>query len=610
VSATSVPKAPVSTSERQRAHALVAQGIQLAQADKLEEAEPLFREAVRLRPDWSDAQNSLGVALARRKQFAEALPCFRAALELGPESAELHNNLGNALRDLQRSAESLPHYERAIRLNPEYKEAYFNRGIALFKLKRYAEAAASYTQALERDPDHLECRMNRAFTWLHTGDWGRGWAEYEWRHKKHTLSQQPLVMPPWTGFPLQGRRILVLAEQGLGDTLQFIRLMPILKGRGAFVIFACPDKLTGLLARTPGVDLLISQRSPLPDHDCYAPLLSLPGLLGLEPRTVPRMAPYLHADPALVERWKSELSDYEGLKVGIHWQGNPKFPDDANRSFPLALFESLARVPGVTLFSLQKFDGIDQLAKLGGRFPIVDLAPRLDEKTGPFQDTAAVLHALDLLISCDSSITHLAGGMGTPAWTPLSAEPDWRWGDSGEASPWYPSVRLFRQETFRDWAPVFGRMAVELAALAERKRTATITVEVGAGELIDKITILEIKAERIDDPAKLANIHRELEHLRAASGALPRCPERDELTAELRAVNDAIWDVEEGVRDCERLGDFGERFIELARAVYQKNDRRAALKRKINLLAGSGIIEEKSHPEGSGDHEPACPTGA
>lgn len=608
MSATSVPKAPVTVSvpDRQRAHALVTQGIQCAQADKLEEAEALFREAVRLHPDWSDAQNSLGVALARRKRFAEALPCFRAALSLGPESAEVHNNLGNALRDLQRCAESLPHYDRAIRLSPEYKDAYFNRGIALFKLKRFAEAAASYTEALKRDPDHFECRMNRAFTWLHNGDWGRGWAEYAWRHKKQTLAQQPLAMPPWTGFPLRDRRILLLAEQGLGDTLQFIRLAPLLKERGAFVIFACPDKLTGLLARTPGVDLLISQRSPLPDHDCYAPLLSLPGLLGLEPHTVPPMSPYLQADPALVERWQGDLAPYKGLKVGIHWQGNPKFPDDPNRSMPLALFEPLARVPGVTLFSLQKFDGADQVAGLAGRFPVVDLGPRLDEKTGPFQDTAAVLHALDLVISCDTSLIHLAGGMGLPAWLPLSAEPDWRWGISGENSPWYPATRLFRQETYQDWGPVFERMARELAALVERKFAAPIAVEVGAGELIDKITILEIKAERITDTAKLENIRRELEHLQAAREALPRTPEWDGLADQLRTINAAIWDVEDEIRDCERRGDFGERFVELARAVYRTNDRRAAVKREINLLARSGIIEEKSY-EGPVDHESVRP---
>ncbi|MGH7136982.1 MAG: DUF6165 family protein, partial [Pirellulales bacterium] len=255
-------------------------------------------------------------------------------------------------------------------------------------------------------------------------------------------------------------------------------------------------------------------------------------------------------------------------------------------------------IPGVTLVSLQKGFGSEQIASLEGRFPVVDLGPRLDE-SGAFVDTAAVIKNLDLVITSDSATAHLAGALGVPVWLAAPFSPDWRWSLDGEASPWYPTMRLFRQQRRGEWRHVFQRMA---AALAERigvsLPAAPIAVEVAPGELIDKITILQIKAERIHDEAKLRNVRIELDTLLAArEEAIEASAALDSLTAELKEINEALWDIEDQIRLEERKEEFGSRFIELARSVYRQNDRRAAVKRRINELLGSRLVEEKSYEQ-------------
>jgi hypothetical protein len=265
----------------------------------------------------------------------------------------------------------------------------------------------------------------------------------------------------------------------------------------------------------------------------------------------------------------------------------------------LAAFEILARVEGVRLVSLQKGAGGEQVHALAGRFPVAEL-PGLDEAAGPFMDTAAVVTCLDLVVCCDTALGHLAGALGTPCWLALPFAPDWRWLLGRDDSPWYPRHRLFRQDRPGDWGGVFRRIA---DALRERVAGATgfpqvVTVDVSPGELLDKITILEIKSRRIADPAKLRNVAAELKALEEARRqALPQTPELAALTAELRAVNEALWEIEDDIRRCERDGDFGPRFVELARSVYRTNDRRAALKRRVNDLLGARVVEEKSYAD-------------
>src|SRR5271166_4126010 len=569
-------------------------GLVLAKQDKLDEAVASYQQALRLKPNYPEAHSNLGNALQEQGRLDEAVASCQQALRLKPDSAEAHHNLGIVLAKQDKLDEAVASFQQTLRLKPDYPEAHNNLGIVLARQGRLDEAVACYQQALHLKPDYPEAHWNRSLAWLLMGRFEQGWPGYEWRWKCKEFGSLPPFHPPlWDGSPLDGRTILVHAEQGLGDTLQFIRYAPLVHQRGGRVILVCQPLLIGLLTRSPGVERLVAQGEALPEYDVHVPLMSLPGLLGTTLESVPADVPYLDAEPQLVEAWRHRLGSYPGFKVGIVWQGNPKFRLDRLRSIPLAQFAPLARVPGVHLFSLQKGPGAEQLAAVTDRFPVTDLGRRLDD----FMDTAAVLKNLDLVISVDTAIAHLAGALGIPVWVALPFVPDWRWLMDREDSPWYPSMRLFRQTRPGQWEDVFQRIAEALQRrLAAPAELRPITVEIAPGELIDKITILEIKSERISNAAKRHHVGTELALLVAARDrAVPGSAELARLATELKAVNEARWQVEDEIRLCERGEDFGPRFVALARSVYRTNDRRAALKRQINELLGSKLIEEKSY---------------
>jgi hypothetical protein len=495
-----------------------------------------------------------------------------------------------------------------LRLRPDYAEACGNLATALLVQGKPDEAVAVHETILERNPGSAGAHLWRALARLLMGDWEQGWRDYEWRWGCEEFGGLPYQQPLWDGGPLAGRTILLHAEQGLGDTLLFVRYAKLVKQRGGKVVLACPKALLRLLADCPGVDQLVGQGAPLPPFDCHAPLLSLPGLFRTTPANVPADVPYLFASPSLVEHWRHELAAHSGFKIGIAWQGNPLFKGDRLRSFPLAHFEPLARIPGAKLFSLQKGLGSEQMQQVG--FPVVDLASRLDEASGPFLDTAAVMKNLDLVIAADTSIAHLAGALGAPVWLPLPFAPHWVWMLHREDSPWYPTMRLFRQRHWGDWPDAFERMAGELRRRVAARPVGPILVEIAPGELLDKITILQIKSERISDTDKLRNVRRELAVLEAArQRATAASAELEQLTGELKAVNELLWQVEDDIRLCEHEQDFGPRFVELARSVYRHNDRRAALKRRINELLGSSLKEEKDYTVDAGPHPGVLASG-
>jgi hypothetical protein len=401
--------------------------------------------------------------------------------------------------------------------------------------------------------------------------------------------------PAWDGSPLAGKTILLHSEQGLGDTLQFVRYAPFVKAQGATVVLACAAPLIPLLSRCPGIDRVVARDGEMPPCDTHSPLLNLPSRFRTTLETIPSQIPYLFADERLVEAWRRKLAGIAGFKIGIAWQGSMQHPFDRFRSISLEEFAPLAR-PGVTLISLQKGSGSEQLAHIAGRFPVTDLGP-IDEAGGAFTDTAAIMKSLDLVITSDTATAHLAGGLGVPVWVAIPAVPDWRWLLGRTDSPWYPTMRLFRQGPSRRWDEVFAEMAQELTLLLGRRtECASIPIEIAPGELIDKITILEIKRERIADAAKRANVAAELRMLQVACDrAIRLSPALARLTDELRKTNEALWEVEDALRECERRQDFGPVFVELARSVYHHNDRRADIKRRINALLGSKLIEEKSY---------------
>lgn len=534
-----------------------------------DEADRLSASVLNFYPDAPMALQVSGFVRMRRGDTRRAIELMHQALAIQPDLSVSHNGLGCCYYRLGEIDKAEYHYDRAAILQPHYPVARFSRGEIFLKTGRYRE----------------------------------GWVEYEWRWNAGLVRGPQIPRPRWDGSPLAGRSILVHTEQGVGDVLMMVRLFPMLKAQGCRLVFACHKPLKKLLGYLPEVDrwFPIDEPSNI-DFEIYSPLLCLPGLLGLDEKTIPRAVPYIRPDPERVEHWRPRINALPGFKIGICWQGSPTFEGDAWRSIPLSHYAALAQVPGVTLVSLQKLDGLHQIEANKHQVPLT-IFPDLDS-AGAFVDSAAIMQHLDLVITSDTAIAHLAGALGRPGWVMLNTGCDWRWGRDTPECIWYPSLRLFRQKTHGDWAGVAAEVAEALkAAVAggpvappRPDRHTVVTAPAAAGEVIDKITILQIKSERISDPAKRANVRRELDQLDGVwkSIAVPSA-ELDKAVAELKQVNEKLWVIEDDIRLCEKAGDFGEKFVRLARAVYQNNDRRSALKRQVNELLGSEIVEEKSY---------------
>jgi tetratricopeptide (TPR) repeat protein len=425
----------------------------------LAEAEASFREALRVRPAYVKACINLGNVLRDLERTDEAIEMLRTAVALAPNYAAAHLNLGTTLRDAGHFTEAVECLRTAVALDGNLAEAHNNLGTALQALAQFSEAGACYDQALRCDPQLADAHFSRATFRIRQGDLESGFAEYEWRWKCSNFSDRGFSQPRWDGSPLQGRTILLYAEQGLGDTMHFVRYAATARERGGRVIVECQPPLLKILALCPFIERLIALYSPLPHFDVHAPLMSLPDILKLPPdQWYP--GPYLSADPQLVDAWRATLAKYAGFRVGICWQGNPKYLFNAQRSFPLSSFAPVAQIPGVRLVSLQKEAAADEIATAG--FEVIDLGSQFDEAAGPFMDSAAVMKSLDLVITSDTAIAHLAGGLGVPVWLPLSAHGDWRWLTDRQDTPWYPTMRLFRQQRLDHWDDVFARIADEL----------------------------------------------------------------------------------------------------------------------------------------------------
>jgi tetratricopeptide (TPR) repeat protein len=471
-------------------------GYMLAECGQHREAESRYREAVRLRPEYAAAHNNLGLILVDSGRVTEGMAHYQTALRHQPDFPEAHNNLGLALAHANQPAEAIPHYQEAVRLKPTFAEAYCAWGRALAQQDRLDDAVGLYQKAIQinpdlhqaytgmgwaleqvgkRDealkwydrvlqlkPDYADARVTRAMLLLLEGKLDQAWPDYEWRWKIADRPEQKFPQPVWDGSPLGGRTIFLHTEQGLGDTIQFLRYAPLVKQRGGRVIVGCQQSLLRLLARSPGIDQLVGEGSSLPSFDVHAPLLSLSRIFQTAVETIPASVPYVFAEPYLIASWRQELSRLPGFKIGIAWQGNPEYQSDRERSIPLRFFAPLAKLPQVHLISLQKGPGVEQLGMLEERFPVLDLSTRLDLVAGAFMDTAAIMMNLDLVIASDIAVPHLAGALRVPVWVPLATMPDWRWLLDREDSPWYPTMRLFRQRQRGDWAEVFERIAHEL----------------------------------------------------------------------------------------------------------------------------------------------------
>jgi Flp pilus assembly protein TadD len=436
---------------------------------QLDEAIASYQQALRINPGFAQAHNNLGVALANRGRYDEALASYRAALRLSPNFAEVHGNLGNLLRERGEFDEAIGCYDQALRLNPGFVKAHNNRGMALLELARAEEALASFERALQLQPDFAEAHMNRGVALLLLGRLAEAWPEYEWRMRCKGYPEVPLALPHWDGSDLKGKTILLTSEQGLGDTIQFIRYAALVKERGATVVATCPLLLLPLLASSPdtGVDELVPKVAGVASLAAVQVLLpSLPGIFKTTVDTVPARVPYLSADPARVDFWHRDLAAYRGLKIGIAWKGSAANPRDRWRTVPLTQFAPLGRLEGIHLFSLQVGPGREEIDALAARFAVTDLGGRID--TSSFADTAAVVKNLDLIVTVDTALAHLAGALAVPVWVALPFASDWRWMQHREDSPWYPTMRLFRKRQRGDWDEVFERIAEELGKLVSK----------------------------------------------------------------------------------------------------------------------------------------------
>ena len=449
-------------------------GNALRDQHRWQEAIVAYEQAIRSRANYAEAWNNLGTTYNACGKHDQARSALERAIALRPGYTRARCNLGVVHTDEDRLTEAVALYDDILSQEPTSAEAHNNRGVALMHMGRLDEALASAQRALEVNPDYLEARKNRAVIRLFQGDYDRGWPEFEVRFQCKDYSPNPFSQPKWDGGSLDGRRILLHAEQGLGDTIQFIRYAKIARKRGGFVILRVAKALRKLLTNFSGADELITDDQPTPPFDVQASLMSLPAIVGTSLDTVPADVPYVTADPTIVASWRMELERRPTFKIGIAWQGNPQFRGDRTRSLPLACFEPLAALPNVELISLQKGLGCEQLAALQGRFQVTDFSARLDETTGPFMDTAAIMAAIDLVITSDTSTAHLAGALGATTWVALAAVPEWRWMLNRANTPWYPTMRLFRQPSPGDWSTVFEHMAAHLAEFLANRRQSLL----------------------------------------------------------------------------------------------------------------------------------------
>lgn len=441
----------------------------------IKEAEHMYRRAHELDPTYFDVLPDLANFLRDNNQFKDAIVFYKKAVNLQPRSLQLLLDLANTLNTDHQTQEALEWYFKIMEFLPNNPSLLYNIAYTYKKLNKLKEAMPYYMRTLELQPDHTEARFSYSLALLLTGNhhphnWDLGWKEYESRWKRDL--SPPLRhyrQPMWDGSNLHGKILFLWAEQGLGDTFEFIRYAKVAKKLGASkVIVAVQKQLFDLLSELPYVDTVITLEDQPPYFDYHCPLLSMPHLTKTHLDNVPNEIPYLYIDETFVKHWQTILSEDTNFKIGICWQGNPNYNTQflratvAAKSMHVKHFLPIMEIPGVTVYSLQKTTGTDQLDDLPENFPLIIFGDDFDTKR--FKDTAAVIKNLDLVITIDTSICHLAAGLGTPTWNLLPNPADWRWMLDCDNTPWFSNMRLFRQQTPGDWESVINRVVNELKA--------------------------------------------------------------------------------------------------------------------------------------------------
>jgi tetratricopeptide (TPR) repeat protein len=444
--------------------ALNNRGIVLLERKRAAEALGSFDAVLAHAPDHLHARINRGNALAALARFDEAMADYDAALKLAPGDPHVRFNRGNALREQGRGAEALAEYKQVLTVMPQHVGAWQNRGLVLAGQNRHQEALASYQRALALPPDHADTHFNAALSLLTIGDYRRGFVEYEWRGKRTGMPSKPRFRaPPWLGEPpLAGRTILLHAEQGLGDTVQFARYAPLLTRAGARVVLEVQPELKPLLSGLDGAAAVIAEGEKPPRFDFHCPLASLPLALKTEVGTIPAEFPYLKVPEPHLVRWRARLAALPPPRIAVAWAGRSTHANDRNRSMALAGLEPLIALPDIRFVSIQRELRPADAERLAGDPRLRHLGGELAD----FADTAAVLSLVDLIICVDTSVAHVAGALGCRAFVLLPFQPDWRWGLDRDHSPWYPpSIRLFRQRRPGDWTEVIERVRAALLTL-------------------------------------------------------------------------------------------------------------------------------------------------
>ena len=449
--------------EREAAR-IFAEAAEAHRAGDLDAALQGYGKALLLNPKIPDVYNNMGVALRVRGKLEAAVACYKRSLSLRPGHASVYSNMGNALRELGRIKAAVSSHETAIKLAPDNAEGHYNLGLALRDLGDVDRTMDSFDTALSKNPDHVECHWDRALTRLLMGDYKTGFAEYDWRWKLLRSPPRGYSEPQWDGKKFKGKTLLIHQEQGFGDMIQFARYLPMVKARGGVVVVEVHPELSRLFSAIDGPDKVVNRGAPLPRFDLFIPMITLARIFETDTETIPAETPYMRAPEMETLRLPPALDGQS--RVGIAWAGRPTHKNDANRSCALTHFIDLASVPGVNIFSLQKGPREADIVEHGCAALIANMGPRLND----FADTAAILEQLDLVITVDTAVAHLAGALGKEVWVALPFAPDWRWLLGTDKSPWYPTMKLFRQGSPGDWDGVFADIH---RALQDRMRAAS-----------------------------------------------------------------------------------------------------------------------------------------
>jgi tetratricopeptide (TPR) repeat protein len=458
-------------SDLQRADGFASLGLVFHSLAQFERALISYDEGLRLAPDNAELLNRRGVALLELGRAHEALENFDRLLASDPDHFDGLGNRGNALLKLNRAAEALAAYDRALELAPKNAQLLTNRAVALRRLDRPQEAAMSAARALRSKPDFAQARFVESVARLTLGDFAAGWRGYEarWAVGGAAAKDRGFNAPLWSGKEsLEGKTILLHAEQGFGDTIQFVRYAPLVAARGAKIILEVQPQLVRLLSRMPGVDTVIARKKPLPHFDLHCPLLSLPLAFATEPETIPADGTYIAPADEDVQAWRARLPRLPQPLVGLVWSGERSHDNDLNRSLPLKTLAPLLDLPGVKFVSLQHEVRAEDAALLRSRPDVLQIGPKFRD----FADTAAALALLDAVISVDTAAAHLAGAMGKPLFLLLPFAADFRWLRERADSPWYPTARLFRQPQFGDWDSVVDAVLQELLRFCRHPEAA------------------------------------------------------------------------------------------------------------------------------------------